>query len=218
MSKKGSTSGFLEVIGALTIAIGIPAIAIVGISKLTESKNRFSKKIAPHEPLVRNTAVKIARKSPGSYNIYQAFSIFDWIKTNIRYISDPSNRDYIAFPQETLQNLAGDCDDMAVLTTSMIKAIGGSARVVVVYNQNEGHAFSELFLGSKGSANIIVTDIRTHYLTSRMKPIHWEIDSTGGEWLIFDTLLDYPGALPMLTVNNTNNWDWRKGLNVEHHY
>jgi len=218
MSNKGSDSDLLKIVGALTIAVGIPALAIVCISRLAESKNRFSKKISHHEPFVRNTAVKIARKSPGLYNIKQAFEIFDWTKNNIRYISDPLDKDYIAFPQETLETKGGDCDDMAVLTTSMIKSIGGSARVVVVNEKNRGHAFSELFLGSKGSAHTVLSDIRTHYYSSRMKPIHWEVDNTGGEWLIFDTQLEYPGALPMFAVNNISSWNWRNDSKVEYHY
>lgn len=218
MNNKDTLSDFLKFVGALTLGVGLPVLAIVGISKLAESVNRFSTRLTPYEPLVRNTAVRIARESPGPYNIGQAFAIFDWVKRNIRYVSDPADSEYIAFPRETIQNLAGDCDDMAVLTASMIKAIGGLSRVVAVYNPAEAHAFAELYIGSTDSADAIFNAIQERYICARQRPIHWENDNFGGKWLIFDTLLDYPGALPLISEERQNAWSWREGSRVEYHY
>lgn len=218
MKDKDSLSEFLEALGTVTLTIGIPVLAIVGISKLSESVNRFSKMLTPHDPLTRNTAVGIARQNYGDYNIGQAFAIFDWIKENIRYVPDPSDKDYIAYPRETLETKAGDCDCTAVLTVSMIKAISGLARVVVVYSTNVGHAFAELYTGPKGSINATLKEIQTHYIFARGRPVHWENDKAGGEWLIFDTQLDYPGALPIMAEEGSNTWKWHQGLRLEYHY
>ena len=218
MSKKGSGADLLQVIGALTIIVGIPVLAVVGLRKLAESKNRFSKKITPHDPFVRNTAVKIARNHPGSYNVTQALAIFNWVKNNIRYVSDPLDREYIATPIETLETQAGDCDDMAVLTASMIKSIGGSARVGAVYSKNTGHAFCELYLGSSGTAQSILLDVHNYYSLSKMNPIHFELDELGQEWLIFDTQLMYPGAFPMMAEKKVEGWDWSPGNKIKYHY
>jgi len=42
---------------------------------------------------------------------------------------------------------AGDCDDYAVLTASLIEAIGGATRVVLAYGSGQGHAYTEVYLG-----------------------------------------------------------------------
>jgi len=55
-----------------------------------------------------------------------------WIQESIRYVSDPRGVEYIATPRETLELMAGDCDDVAVLLASMYESVGLDAAIALV--------------------------------------------------------------------------------------
>jgi predicted transglutaminase-like cysteine proteinase len=56
---------------------------------------------------------------------FKLFSIGHWVSTNIRYVSDPLiENEYIAPPNETLRVGAGDCDDYAVLLSTLYRSVG----------------------------------------------------------------------------------------------
>jgi hypothetical protein len=90
-------------------------------------------------------------------------------------------------------NLSGDCDDFAILIYSLVTAIGGEARVVFAWNENSGHAFTEL--------NIYDTDIerllrrmRKIYPGYSINKLHYRRDIKGNKWLNLDWWAQYPGG------------------------
>lgn len=95
--------------------------------------------------VVRDLAVKLAKKAGGIYNIKQICYIWDYLKKNWSYVSDPSNSEYIAKASESADLLAGDCDDFAVLLAALLKDIGGTPRIILAWNSTGGHAFTEIF-------------------------------------------------------------------------
>ncbi len=120
--------------------------------------------VDPENTITRNKAVEIASDAPGPYNIDQICYLYKYLKDNWEYVSDPRGIDYISSGNNTItlaekiaarQNRsvagAGDCDDYAVLTASLIEAIGGATRVVLAYGAGQGHAYTEVYLGDTGS-------------------------------------------------------------------
>lgn len=98
----------------------------------------------PTEPLVRNTAVQLASRSGGPYNVGQIAAIWSSVRQRWRYVNDPRGREYVAMPRESIENsYAGDCDDFAVTLAAMLGAIGGEARVVFMEGPQGGHAYAE---------------------------------------------------------------------------
>lgn len=96
------------------------------------------------EPLVRNTAVQLASRSEGPYNVGQIAAIWSSVRQRWRYVNDPRGREYVAMPRESIENqYAGDCDDFAVVLAAMVRAIGGEARVVFMEGPQGGHAYAE---------------------------------------------------------------------------
>lgn len=91
----------------------------------------------PTELNVINKADEIARSYPGNYNIYQVCAIFDSVKDKTKYASDPRGRDLWATVNTNLKKGAGDCDDKAVLLSSMLEAVRGTTRVYLT----DTHAF-----------------------------------------------------------------------------
>lgn len=81
-----------------------------------------------------------------SNNFYKAMLIFDALGAyGQMYIADPSNPygagvgaiDYIQFPQETLKQKGGDCDDCTVLFASLLENVGIPTMLVDI----PGHIF-----------------------------------------------------------------------------
>ena len=81
------------------------------------------------------------------YNKYrvliQSFSIFKEINSNWNYVNDPDDKEYFAKASETVNLMAGDCDDHTVFMTACIKAIGGKTRMILT----TGHIYPEIYIG-----------------------------------------------------------------------
>jgi len=157
------------------VGIGVVIGATIVTSKKRPNYLKISENITSHDPKVREVAIKIASKHPGSYNIEQLLDVFDYMR-NLNYIDDPYP-DHISLPKDTLAAGGGDCDDFAVTTASLVEAIGGRARVVTVMNNETGHAFCEVYMGEEGSVKQLESYFQQRYGNISLC---WELDS-GGE-------------------------------------
>jgi len=89
--------------------------------------------VTPNDPIVRNTLNSILQAKGILTTDYDA--IKDWVANNIRYAFDSEvyGGEYFQLPRETLQRGTGDCEDYAILLTSLYRAVGYDAdRVYVV--------------------------------------------------------------------------------------
>jgi transglutaminase-like putative cysteine protease len=146
--------------------------------------------VEPAEPDVRDEAAEVARSYPGAYNIYQVCALFDMVKEKIKYVSDPRSHDYWAPANETLKIGAGDCEDQAILLSSMIEAVGGTTRVYLTNT----HAFAAVYIGKGTDATeASIKGIRAYYGNVDVNYLTDEY----GSWLILDpTSSLYAGGLP----------------------
>lgn len=109
-----------------------------------ESAKRIAAALTPSDPLTRNTAVKIAARTEGPFHVEQVAEIWNSVRGAWRYVNDPIRQEYFATARETIDNgYIGDCDDFATTLASMVLAIGGKARVVVMDGPEGGHAYAE---------------------------------------------------------------------------
>jgi len=150
--------------------------------------------VEPARPDVRDKAVEVASLYPGAYNIYQVCALFDMAKEDIEYVSDPRGNDVWEPANVTLRVGAGDCEDQAILLSSMIEAVGGTTRVYVTDN----HAFTAVYIGNGDVAiknavkgvRAYYGDVDVNYITDKY-----------GSWLLLDpTSSLYAGGLPGLTA------------------
>ena len=150
--------------------------------------------VEPAEPNVRNTAGGVARSFPGTYNIYQVCAIFENVKDKVKYVSDPRGYDFWAPANTTLYVGAGDCDDKAILLSSMLESVGGTTRIYLT----DTHAFAAVYIGNGAGAIEAATrgvkayygDVDVNYLTDKY-----------GSWLMLDpTSSLYAGGLPGKTA------------------
>lgn len=69
-------------------------------------------------------------------------AIQKWVQNNVRYVFDPRDVEYFQTPRRTLIDGAGDCDDQAILTTSLLESIGYTTAICLCNPRGSGSAYS----------------------------------------------------------------------------
>ncbi|MFH1076428.1 MAG: transglutaminase family protein, partial [Pseudomonadota bacterium] len=147
--------------------------------------------ITPMDPKVRAFALRMVGLFPGEYNFGQVCVVWDYMKKNWRYVSDPRAFDYFAPAFESIDaGLSGDCDDFAILMASCIEAIGGNARIVLSYNKTTAHAYCEVFASDSPEQ---IQKLASEASDLGAKSIYFHRDRQG-YWLNLDYSSDYPGG------------------------
>ena len=170
---------------------------------VSDIKEEINEKVDVDNTITRNAAVVIAAKYPGEYNIDQIGSIYNYLKGGWKYVNDPRGVDYYSSASNTLQlgkDLeclgAGDCDDFAILMSALIESIGGTTRVILAYNENSGHAYTEVYLGQADNNDHHVEEminwLKSEYDTEK---IYTHIDPNNKDvWLNLDWSADHQGG------------------------
>lgn len=164
-------------------------------------REELNGKVDITDPSTRETAVVLAAKYPGDRTIDQICSIYEYLKQGWKYVSDPTGIDYYQSASESIRigeradcAGAGDCDDFAILMSALIESIGGTARIVLAYNQSDGHAYTEVYLGRLGQDQVeqIVEWLKQKYDVGQ---IYVHVDSDTSEvWLNLDWSSVHPGG------------------------
>jgi len=174
-----------------------------GVTKSTagELKDIFDSRVDLDAGIVRETALLLAADYPGELSVDQVCAIFEFMKRGgdslggWSYVSDPRGIDVYAYASKTLEigqkkNVSGigDCDDFAILMAALVESISGTTRIILAYNQNVGHAYTEVYLGSVNEPGDRVEDVvaalRERYDIPNVFT-HVET-STGDVWLNLD--------------------------------
>lgn len=186
----------------------------------------FYPRIEPEHDIVRSTAFKIVAGHYGELSIDQVFAIYDYMRYGLNeiggqndvgewvYVSDPaessneadsyrSANDTLRLGEMIKHSGVGDCDDFAIVMASLMGAIGGTSRIVVVQGENGDpvHAYSEVYLGILDEPDddiyFLADLVRMKYNVDR---VYTHIDpSTKAVWLNLDTPMNlgenaYPGC------------------------
>ncbi|MEO8588686.1 MAG: transglutaminase [Flavobacteriales bacterium] len=151
------------------------------------------------DPVVRKSAVRMATAhftdvplGPDEFTMVQSFSIFKEINSRWKYVSDVKGGEYFATPGESIDLMAGDCDDHALLMAACIKAIGGEVRLV----RTEGHVYPELRIGDDEKLERAAYLIRKVLFTNEVgdAPLYHHTDADGQHWINLDYTRHYPGG------------------------
>ncbi len=156
-------------------------------------RQAYCDKFTPVDLTVRQAASEAISAHPGAYSVNQILDIYDWVYKNVIYQNVPVNLTYQPYaPAETLRTRSGDCKNHAVLIASMIEAIGGSARVLMIPDCS--HAFAEVYVGDEASKDRFLEAAFAHY-GSRAPTITWHSSNNDTEfWIPLDTAGGrYPG-------------------------
>jgi hypothetical protein len=159
---------------------------------LSGDKKQLAEACDYSNSILRNKAVQIAGQNEGTYNLGQVCDIFDYCYNNWKYVNDPNGNEIVEYASNTISNgLNGDCDDFAVLISSMVLAIGGEARINYAYDADSGHAFTEVNIGHTRIEEYISKRYRKVYDNSGI----WSrTDNEGNSWLNLDWFAKHPGG------------------------
>jgi hypothetical protein len=138
--------------------------------------------------ITNDLAVKLASNSPGEYNIQQICHIFEYVFRSWKYVNDTNKnykRDNFRSASRSINNnFCGDCDDFAILISALIESIGGRTRISTAYNDDGGHAFTEVYLtDNSDQIHTLINEIITFYNSNFT--IYYTIDN-GSYWLNLD--------------------------------
>ena len=141
--------------------------------------DKLNEKVDFDDAQVKNLVTNLTKPYPGGYNIYRVLTVFDFVVNNLTYISDPEGRDFWCNPKQTLARGGGDCEDLSILFSSMVGAMGGTTRIYLT----NSHAFSMLYVGNESQKNEILEAINTYYGTELNFVI---FEDEKGNWLAAD--------------------------------
>ena len=115
------------------------------------------------------SAIQSARVAPRDY-LGELRAHFEYVSRTIRYTPDPSNTEVLYGPQYILSHHAGDCDDMATLLASLLRAIGWPGRLwfKAISTTENPASFSHVYLVAQLGAQVVPMD------ASVRAPFGWE--------------------------------------------
>lgn len=98
---------------------------------------------------VRQTAIDILFQHaiPPKDYLGEIRALFEWVKNNVRYTRDIHRVELLHTARRMLELRAGDCDDMTILLSAMLKAIGHPVRLALVgFNPRKKALFTHIYL------------------------------------------------------------------------
>lgn len=81
---------------------------------------------------IKKVADKIASASCDSNRICNAKAMYLFVRNNIEYVNDPVKFEFVKEPAYTLEVRSGDCDDHAVLLSSLLRSVGIQTKFVFI--------------------------------------------------------------------------------------
>jgi transglutaminase-like putative cysteine protease len=103
------------------------------------------------KPIVRLKAVEIVRGLPARQDAQQIAAIRAWMQQHFSFLRDPRGAELNYSPEWMLREIANtgvmnaDCDDAAVLSATLAKAIGLRARFVCLAFFSKSAGFSHVY-------------------------------------------------------------------------
>jgi len=123
------------------------------VAKIKDVINQSAKNLR-----VRNMAANIVVGCPDKDYFCEADAIYDWIKANTRYLRDIHGTELLFSPLVALdliesgQPFQGDCDDLTILTLSLLKSIGFPVAVrIAAYNGSQVYQHIYGLINIKGN-------------------------------------------------------------------
>lgn len=83
-------------------------------------------------PQIRELALQLTRGLQQKDYAGEAQRLFDYVQKRIRYVRDINGVETLQTPLKTLEYGAGDCDDKAILLSTLLQAIGHESRFIAI--------------------------------------------------------------------------------------
>ena len=97
---------------------------------------------------VRQAAIRIYRLYgvPPKDRLGEVWSVFDWVRKNIRYTRDIYRVELLHTARRMLELRAGDCDDMTILLGAMLLSTGHPVRLAIIgFRPDKPHIYTHIY-------------------------------------------------------------------------
>lgn len=133
-----------------TALLSIPDGA-AGIRATLNLMARFTRQYRTDLTL-RRLAESIVMPIPGKSWYAEIEAIQNWVRNNIRYTKDIYDVETLKTPLLLIQNRFGDCDDMSVLTGTLLNTLGHPVRYIAIGTEHPGE-FTHVYPETKVNMN-----------------------------------------------------------------
>jgi hypothetical protein len=106
---------------------------------------------AAGDPLVQQLASSIILPVPSHHYLDEAKAIGRYVQSKVRYRMDPDGYEQLQAPALLIQNIQkgtaqGDCDDMALLTSALLLAIGHTPSYCMVRYEDDAGGYNHIYV------------------------------------------------------------------------
>jgi hypothetical protein len=189
-------------------AIQLPVLPVLSghAGTPSETARRIARAADFQDPAVKNFVAAHSPNGGGAPSIAEVSNLWEGISADWTFVrGPPDSSNYTPASVSLADGMEGNCLDFSILNAAVIASLGGTARVVIAYNPEEGgHAYPELYIGDS------IRDLQSAgtYIAGRYNAttMHWH--TTTGPfgrteyWLNLDWQAKYPGG-PFFADNGT---------------
>jgi hypothetical protein len=160
---------------------------ITNTDEFDKNLNLLIKSVDISNETTSDFAARLASRFPGEYNVGQICQIYDHVIKNWKYVNDSRNHENFRSASRSINNnLSGDCDDFAILIASLIESVGGKTRISFAYNEESGHAFTEVYVAKNVKDLEDIADQINAVYNIDPFDISYTEDADGSCWLNLD--------------------------------
>lgn len=120
----------------------------------------YKKVIDKNNIHLRRLAAETTKSCAPNNKECMMINIYEYVRSRINYLGDPVSEELIQTPMETLSLKAGDCEDLAILLSSILYNVGIKSYLVHV----PGHIYT---LGCGIDTNNFKNELKKKYQTNR---------------------------------------------------
>jgi predicted transglutaminase-like cysteine proteinase len=135
---------------------------------------------------IRQMALNIIKNVPSHHYVEEARAIGEYVKRNVRYVKDAAGIEQLHDPVDMANNITlgkaqGDCDDMVLLTATLLLSVGINPIFRAVRYKSRFGAFNHIYLyvvdnnGDSKKYRLVIDPIM------KDKPIGFEVPHKSGK-------------------------------------
>lgn len=101
-------------------------------------------------PAIYKLARDLTRAIPPKDYLAECIALYNFVRDQIRYVKDILNVETLQTPIQTLKIKTGDCDDKAILLSSLLQSIGHPTRFLVVGSHGRYyHVLAQVYVNGR---------------------------------------------------------------------
>lgn len=94
---------------------------------------------------------------------FRTYIVLKWVSENLRYRPDPHGSEILFTPADTIKRGGGDCEDLALVTAVMLRALDVNAGIAMVNTGTLGYVADHVAVAVKPTSSNFMTNLRVYF-------------------------------------------------------